>query len=85
MNNLKNITADENDHLAVNWVSLIRQFLRNHRPAGLGLVLFFAFVMCVPGVANAQDGVISGTVTDMTGALLPGVTWKCWTGRVTHR
>ena len=74
MNNLKNITADENDHLAVNWVSLIRQFLRNHRPAGLGLVLFFAFVMCVPGVANAQDGVISGTVTDMTGALLPGVT-----------
>ena len=60
--------------IAVNWVSRVRQFLRNHRPAGLGLVLFFAFVMCVPGVANAQDGVISGTVTDMTGALLPGVT-----------
>ena len=31
-------------------------------------------VMVAPGIAAAQDAVLSGTVTDSTGLLLPGVT-----------
>ena len=48
--------------------------LCNHRPAFLLLVLVFAVVVYAPGVANAQDATISGTVTDATGSILPGVT-----------
>ena len=48
--------------------------LCNHRPVFLLLVLVFAAVVYVPGVANAQDATISGTVTDATGSILPGVT-----------
>ena len=44
------------------------------RTVGFALWFLFAAVVCVPGVANAQDGAISGTVTDMTGGILPGVT-----------
>ena len=46
----------------------------NHRQAFLLLVLVFAAVVYAPGVANAQDATISGTVTDETGGVLPGVT-----------
>ena len=48
--------------------------LCNHRPVFLSLVLVFAAVVYAPGVANAQDATISGTVTDATGSILPGVT-----------
>ncbi len=48
--------------------------LCNHRPVFLLLVLVFAAVVYAPGVANAQDATISGTVTDATGSILPGVT-----------
>ena len=48
--------------------------LCNHRPVFLLLVLVFAAVVYVPGVANAQDATISGTVADATGSILPGVT-----------
>ena len=48
--------------------------LCNHRPAFLSLVLVFAAVVYATGVANAQDATISGTVTDATGSILPGVT-----------
>ena len=48
--------------------------LCNHRPAFLSLVLVFAAVVYAPGVANAQDATIFGTVTDATGSILPGVT-----------
>ena len=44
------------------------------RSAGFALGLLLAAVVCVPGVANAQDGTISGAVTDTTGGVLPGVT-----------
>ena len=37
-------------------------------------MLVFAAVVYAPGVANAQDATISGTVTDATGSILPGVT-----------
>ena len=42
--------------------------------ACLSLVLVLAAGVFAPGVARAQDGMISGTVTDATGGLLPGVT-----------
>ena len=48
--------------------------LCNHRPVFLSLVLVFAAVVYARGVANAQDATISGTVTDATGSILPGVT-----------
>ncbi len=48
--------------------------LCNHRPTFLLLVLGFVAVVYAPGVANAQDTTISGTVTDATGSILPGVT-----------
>ena len=44
------------------------------RSVRFALPLIFAAVLCVPGVATAQDGAISGTVTDTTGGMLPGVT-----------
>ena len=44
------------------------------RTVGFALGFLFAAVVCVPSVATAQDGVISGTVTDTTGGVLPGVT-----------
>ena len=44
------------------------------RSSGVALLLMFAAVLWVPGVASAQDGAISGTVTDTTGGVLPGVT-----------
>ena len=44
------------------------------RSVGFALGFLFATVMCVPGVATAQDGAISGTVRDTTGGILPGVT-----------
>ena len=61
--------------------------LCNHRPAFLSLVLVFAAVVYAPGVANAQDATISGTATDATGSILPGVTVEArdaaGSGRVT--
>ena len=30
-------------------------------------------LLALPGVAHAQEAVLSGTVTDATGAVLPGV------------
>src|SRR4030095_16094559 len=38
-----------------------------------GLVLLCA-VLALPAVAFAQDAVLTGTITDSTGAVLPGVT-----------
>ena len=46
----------------------------NHRQAFLSLVLVFAAIVYASGVAIAQDTTISGTVTDATGGILPGVT-----------
>ncbi len=46
----------------------------NQRQAFLSLVLVFAAVVYAPGDANAQDATMSGTVTDATGGILPGVT-----------
>ena len=61
--------------------------LCNHRPVFLSLVLVFAAVVYAPGVANAQDATISGTVIDATGSILPGVTVEArdaaGSGRVT--
>ena len=39
----------------------------------LSLVLVLAAVAFAPGAANGQDVSISGTVTDSTGLVLPGV------------
>ena len=44
------------------------------RSVGFALVIVFAVGVFAPGVATAQDGAISGTVTDTTGGVLPGVT-----------
>ena len=48
--------------------------LCHHRQAGFTLVLVLAAGVFLPGVARAQDSMISGTVTDATGGILPGVT-----------
>ena len=48
--------------------------LCRHRQASLTLVLVLAAGVFLPGVARAQDSMISGTVTDATGGILPGVT-----------
>ena len=48
--------------------------LCRHRQAGFTLVLVLAAGVFLPGVARAQDSMISGTVTDATGGILPGVT-----------
>ncbi|HKF69130.1 MAG TPA: carboxypeptidase-like regulatory domain-containing protein, partial [Vicinamibacterales bacterium] len=36
--------------------------------------LALAVILTLPVVAHAQEAVLSGTVTDSTGAVLPGVT-----------
>ena len=41
---------------------------------GFALALLLAAGVFLPGVARAQDSMISGTVTDATGGILPGVT-----------
>ena len=48
--------------------------LCHYRQACLSLVLVLAVGVFAPGVVRAQDGMISGTVTDATGGILPGVT-----------
>ena len=48
--------------------------LCHHRQACFTLVLVLAAGVFLPGVARAQDSMISGTVTDATGGILPGVT-----------
>ena len=48
--------------------------LCHYRQVCLTLVLVLAVGVFAPGVARAQDGMISGTVTDATGGILPGVT-----------
>ena len=45
----------------------------HHRHVFFALVLVFAAGAFAPGVANAQDGTISGMVRDTTGGVLPGV------------
>jgi hypothetical protein len=37
-------------------------------------VAICGFVACLPSIASAQGSAISGTVTDATGGVLPGVT-----------
>src|SRR5690349_19956629 len=41
---------------------------------GLRRLLLAAFVLMIPVVAFAQEAVLTGTITDSTGAVLPGVT-----------
>src|SRR5687767_12867129 len=36
--------------------------------------LLFLVVLALPTVASAQEAVLTGTITDSTGAVLPGVT-----------
>lgn len=48
--------------------------LRASRSAGFAVLGIFAVVLLVPGLASAQNAAISGTVTDTTGGVLPGVT-----------
>ncbi|HEX2461585.1 MAG TPA: carboxypeptidase-like regulatory domain-containing protein, partial [Vicinamibacterales bacterium] len=38
------------------------------------VVMMTAVVLAAPGVSRAQDATVSGTVTDSTGGVLPGVT-----------
>jgi len=40
----------------------------------LGSLLVLGMVVALPAVGYAQDSVMTGTVTDSTGAVLPGVT-----------
>src|SRR5262247_3803512 len=40
----------------------------------LGSLLVWGMIIALPAVGYAQDSVITGTVTDSTGAVLPGVT-----------
>src|SRR4030095_7954814 len=41
----------------------------------LGRLFVVAFLLAaIPAIALAQEAVLSGTVTDLTGAVLPGVT-----------
>ena len=47
--------------------------LSARRPPAL-IPLLLAAAVCAPGPARAQDGALSGTVTDMSGFALPGVT-----------
>ena len=51
----------------------VRRFF-SHPHTVLALVLVFAVGVFAPGVARAQDATITGTVTDATGGILPGVT-----------
>lgn len=37
-------------------------------------VIMFCAILAIPGIASAQEATLSGTVTDSTGAVLPGVT-----------
>ncbi len=48
--------------------------MSDHRRTPLALALALAGALLAPGLAAAQDGEISGTVTDATGLVLPGVT-----------
>ena len=48
--------------------------MSDHRRTPLALALAIAGALLAPGLAAAQDGEISGTVTDATGLVLPGVT-----------
>ena len=41
---------------------------------GLRRLLLAGFVLTIPVVAFAQEAVLTGTITDSTGAVLPGVT-----------
>src|SRR5688572_11112093 len=40
----------------------------------LGRVLLIAALVSWPSISHAQEAVLTGTVTDSTGAVLPGVT-----------
>src|SRR6185436_3528859 len=40
----------------------------------LGSLLVLGMIVALPAIADAQDSVMTGTVTDSTGAVLPGVT-----------
>src|SRR4029434_3200484 len=40
----------------------------------LGSLLVLGMIVALPAVGYAQDSVMTGTVTDSTGAVLPGVT-----------
>src|SRR5215204_3343920 len=44
----------------------------NRSSLRLGLVVLFAAVFCLPGIARAQGQAISGTVVDASGAVIPG-------------
>ena len=48
--------------------------MSDYRRTPLALALAIAGALLAPGIAAAQDGEISGTVTDATGLVLPGVT-----------
>ena len=48
--------------------------MSDHRRTPLALALAIAGALLAPAAAGAQDGEISGTVTDATGLVLPGVT-----------
>src|SRR5687768_5650558 len=46
-----------------------------NRRLSVGVLLLFAvFLLALPHAASAQEAVLVGTVTDATGAVLPGVT-----------
>ena len=47
--------------------------MADHRRTPIALALALAGAVLAPGAAAAQDGEISGTVTDATGLVLPGV------------
>src|SRR4029453_8391099 len=40
----------------------------------LGSLLVLGMIVALPAIGYAQDSVMTGTVTDSTGAVLPGVT-----------
>ena len=43
-------------------------------PGVVRRLLFLAFFLALPALVSAQEAVLTGTVTDQTGAVLPGVT-----------
>ena len=47
---------------------------------GRSLRTVLLLVVIAPGLAAGQDAALSGTVTDTTGLVLPGVTVEAWAG-----
>lgn len=41
---------------------------------GVGRWVLLGFILLLPGLAEAQEAVLTGTITDATGSVLPGVT-----------